>query len=795
MGMPRLNRSPLRQDLGVKALLVIVIALFCSYFIWWFGAAVAEKVDDTQGAWQSYTERATALREEFNQIERSLGFGGFIHDFKNWVLRRDAKLIPIISTDLQRFGAAIERYRNLTQLYPEEEKALRLLEGVLANYRKNFYLSLKPENQILDPVALDALVRVDDVAAIQGLNTLLEMQNTRAKVHGSSMQKLLLASVELVNLRYVLLPLIFAAALFILFFLRRIQGDSVRIKQSSAYIDTVLELSPQPLLIINDSGVIVRANRQAETLFKQPKANLEGMLVEEFMPEQYRRAHVGHRLRYLKDESLRAEASLRREMIIEAPGGRQITVETALSYTELHGERQVIATFYDLTERKAVEHAMEQARTMAESASALKSNFLANMSHEIRTPMNAILGMTHLVLKTDLSAKQKNYVEKSSDAAKSLLRLLDDIVDFSKIEAGKIALEEKPFNLLESLRSVLSVVQFSAKEKEIKIVLDVKSVLGLAVEGDSFRLGQVLMNLLTNAIKFTDPGGTVALSIENTAMKPGQANLFFSVKDTGIGMSAEQQAKVFSAFEQAEVSTTRRYGGSRLGLAISRELVHLMGGELTVESEVGLGSVFHFNIALKTAHATQVLTQKLPETVAGNVAQAAEAEDLKGKHFLLVDDVAINQEVAQEILQDLGATCDLASNGEEAVALARESQYDAVLMDCMMPVMDGYEATRQIREFRDAETLPIIAMTANAMEQDWQKAQAVGMNDRILKPINVELMVNILSSAVSKGGSSKDDLSKGGSSGASDSDPSSSGSLTSSRPVSNGGSANGHNLH
>lgn len=391
MGMPRLNRSPLRQDLGVKALLVIVIALLCSYFIWWFGAAVAKKVDDTQGAWQSYTERATALREEFNQIERSLGFGGFIHDFKNWVLRRDAKLIPIISTDLQRFGAAIERYRNLTQLYPEEEKALRLLEGVLANYRKNFYLSLKPENQILDPVALDALVRVDDVAAIQGLNTLLEMQNTRAKVHGSSMQKLLLASVELVDLRYVLLPLIFAAALFILFFLRRIQGDSVRIKQSSAYIDTVLELSPQPLLIINDSGVIVRANRQAETLFKQPKANLEGMLVEEFMPEQYRRAHVGHRLRYLKDESLRAEASLRREMIIEAPGGRQITVETALSYTELHGERQVIATFYDLTERKAVEHAMEQARTMAESASALKSNFLANMSHEIRTPMNAIL--------------------------------------------------------------------------------------------------------------------------------------------------------------------------------------------------------------------------------------------------------------------------------------------------------------------------------------------------------------------------------------------------------------------
>lgn len=399
--------------------------------------------------------------------------------------------------------------------------------------------------------------------------------------------------------------------------------------------------------------------------------------------------------------------------------------------------------------------------------------------------------MTHLVLKTDLSVKQKNYVEKSSDAAKSLLRLLDDIVDFSKIEAGKIVLEEKPFNLLESLRSVLSVVQFSAKEKEIKIVLDVKSVLGLAVEGDAFRLGQVLMNLLTNAIKFTDPGGTVALSIENTAMKPGQANLFFSVKDTGIGMSAEQQAKVFSAFEQAEVSTTRRYGGSGLGLAISRELVHLMGGELTVESEPGLGSVFHFNIALKTAHATQVIAPQLPEAEAGNIAQATKASeatettDLKGKHFLLVDDVAINQEVAQEILHDLGATCDLASNGEEAVALARESQYDAVLMDCMMPVMDGYEATRQIREFRDAETLPIIAMTANAMEQDWQKAQAVGMNDQILKPINVELMVNILSSAVSKGGSS----------GAFASDPSSSGSLTSSRPVANGGSANGHNLH
>lgn len=752
------KRAYFEQGLGVKALFVILIALLSAYFIWWFGAAVAEKVQSTKSAWESYSVRATALRSEFNRIERSLGFGGFIHDFKNWVLRRDPKLIPIISADLQRFGAAIDRYRSLTQLYPEEERALMMLEGVLAAYKSKFYLSLKPENQALDSAVLDVMVRVDDAEAIKALNTLLEMQNKRAEVHGSTMQSFLLATVDIVNLRYALLPVIFIAAFFILFFLKRMQLDAERIKQSSAYIDTVLEISPQPLLIIDDSGVIRRANRQAETLFKQPKRKLEGMLVEEFMPERYRRAHVGHRLRYLEDESLRAEATLRREMIIEAPGHRQISVETSLSYTELDGQRQVIATFYDLTERKAIETTMEQARIIAESASALKSNFLANMSHEIRTPMNAILGMTHLVLKTDLTPKQKNYVQKSSDAAQSLLRLLDDIVDFSKIEAGKIALENKPFNLLESLRSVLSVVQFSAQEKEIAIVLDVKTVVGLAVEGDAFRLGQVLMNLLTNAIKFTDNGGQVTMAIEKTEAQPGQANLFFSVKDTGIGMSAEQQAKVFSAFEQAEVSTTRRYGGSGLGLAISSELVHLMGGELSVESEMGVGSLFHFNIALKVANATQLITQRTDVPIHPNgpaTAGSQVPQDLTGKHFLLVDDVAINQEVAQEILQDLGATCDLASNGEEAVAFARETNYDAVLMDCMMPVMDGYEATRLIREFKDAEQLPIIAMTANAMEQDWQKGQAAGMNNRILKPINVDTMVSILAEAVAGKASSE----------------------------------------
>lgn len=626
-----------------------------------------------------------------------------------------------------------------------------MLEGVLTAYKSKFHLGLEPENQALDSVVLDAMVRVDDAEAIKALNTLLEMQNKRAEVHGNTIQSFLLATVDIVNLRYALLPVIFIAAFLILFFLKRMQGDAERIKQSSAYIDTVLEISPQPLLIIDESGVIIRVNRQAETLFKQSKGKLEGMLVEEFMPERYRRAHVGHRLRYFEDESLRAETMAGREMIIEAPGHRQISVETSLSYTELDGQRQVIATFYDLTERKAIEATMEQARIMAESANALKSNFLANMSHEIRTPMNGILGMMHIVLKTDLTSKQKNYLQKSSDAAQSLLRLLDDIVDFSKIEAGKIALEYKPFNLLESLRSVLNVVQFSAKEKEISIVMDVKAVVGLVVEGDAFRLGQVLMNLLTNAIKFTDNSGKVTMTIEKAEVQADQVNLLFSVKDTGIGMSVEQQAKVFSAFEQAEVSTTRRYGGSGLGLAISRELVHLMGGELGVESELGVGSLFHFNIILKVAHAAQLVAQRsaVPENLNGPaVAGSQVSQDLSGKHFLLVDDVAINQEVAQEILQDLGATCDLASNGEEAVAFARETNYDAVLMDCMMPVMDGYEATRLIREFKDAEQLPIIAMTANAMGQDWQKGQAAGMNNRILKPINVDTMVSILAEAV-----------------------------------------------
>ena len=639
-------------------------------------------------------------------------------------------------------------------------------------------------------------------------------------------------------------------------------------------------------IIYTADGVILRVNlRMGEYLGYQPE-ELIGQPGSSIYhsPENYGEfgATVGPLLALGKDVNVEWEFARK-------DGG---TFVAQVSGRAIHAadHRQVtIWVFEDIAERKAAERAMAEARRVAEEAVKAKSDFLANMSHEIRTSMNAIIGMSHLALQTPLDARQRNYVEKAHRSAVSLLGIINDILDFSKVEAGKMVIEQTGFRLDEVMEHLSNLIGIKTEDKGLELLFNVPPDIPQDLVGDPLRLGQILVNLGNNAVKFTEHG-EVVIGIEKNLGDDLGIELHFWVRDTGIGMTPEQCDKLFQPFSQADSSTTRRYGGTGLGLAISRALVEQMGGRIWVCSEAGKGSEFHFtarfglqntaeaprrlernalqnmrvlvvddnacareitagiaqSLGLQVHTATDgraaleavtraaqqsqpydlvLIDWKMPEmdgietlrhmhdrqlfhvpatimvTAYGREEALDEAErqgvalrsvltkpvmanqlldaigaaidrkgltehrtglmgqdsqnamhQLAGKRLLLVEDNELNQELALELLRHAGVEVELATNGREALnLLAHDARFDCVLMDCQMPVMDGYEATRHIRANAALQDLPVIAMTANAMAGDRERALSIGMNDYIAKPLDVGGMFSTIARWVGRG--------------------------------------------
>ena len=381
---------------------------------------------------------------------------------------------------------------------------------------------------------------------------------------------------------------------------------------------------------------------------------------------------------------------------------------------------------------------LRAANQRAEDATAMKSMFLANMSHEIRTPMNAVIGMAYLALKTPLSEKQRDYVNKIHHAGTSLLGVINDILDFSKIEAGRIDIEAVDFRLEDVIASVTSITAQKAQDKGLEFLVDVADAVPQHLVGDPLRLGQVIANLINNAIKFTEQG-EVYLRAELQDQVGDRATLRFSVKDTGIGMTPEQAARLFQPFSQADASTTRKHGGTGLGLTICRRLVELMGGEIWLESEPGAGSTFLFTVSVGVSAALARSRAGQDRTSLAPLADR-HADRLKGLRILLAEDNEINQQIAVELLEGVGATVEVANDGVEAVrkvlSQPMPSKYDVVLMDLQMPEMDGYQATQKIRSDPRFASFPIVAMTAHATIEERQKCLDAGMNGHVSKPID-----------------------------------------------------------
>jgi PAS domain S-box-containing protein len=533
----------------------------------------------------------------------------------------------------------------------------------------------------------------------------------------------------------------------------RKQAEAAQAASERRLMD-IINFLPDPTFVIDQRGKVIAWNRAIETLTGVPAQEMLGQ--GDFA---YAVPFYGHPQPILIDLVLKPREELENnyvhiqhkdgvlvaETYVPAVRGRSLFL--AATATVLYdAEGQVmgaIESIRDITEQKRMEQEIIAAKEVAEEATRAKSDFLARMSHEIRTPMNAIIGMSHLALQTELTAKQEDYISKILASARNLLGIINDILDFSKIEAGRLELESVNFNLDDVLENTANQVAIYASEKGLEFLFSIAPDVPLALVGDPLRLGQVLLNLASNAIKFTT-AGEVVITAQAISVEDGQTRLRFGVQDTGIGLSAEQAANLFQPFTQADSSTTRKYGGTGLGLTICRRLTEMMGGEIGVESELGKGSTFwftaRFGLQAQPEHAARVAPQ-----------------DLRALRVLVVDDNDTSRQIMRYDLEHFYWEVKTAASGEEAIQLVEQTRllevrpYDLVLMDWKMLGMDGIAAATRIKQLPDLPRLPaIILVTAYGREEVVKQAREAGLDGLLVKPISSSVLFDAVMEAFGK---------------------------------------------
>ena len=525
------------------------------------------------------------------------------------------------------------------------------------------------------------------------------------------------------------------------------------LEQAQEYLETVTTSIVDSLIVINKNGLVRSVNPAGCRMFGYAENEIIGNNIKMLMPDPYRREHDGYIKNY-NDTGQAKIIGIGREVMGRRKSGHVFPARLAVSQGRTRNEEIFIGLIQDISQMKSDQMKLEQqtdtlalqaqelaeALVRAEEATEAKSVFLASMSHEIRTPMNGILGFTGLILDTELTEEQRDFAETVRTSGDALMSVINDILDFSKIEAGKLALEHIDFDLRAVMGEVTDLLALSAEEKGLHFSSSLEPDTLVLLQGDPGRLRQILTNLIGNAIKFTN-SGEVCVLVELESETEGQVCQRFSVTDTGIGIREEVQGNLFQSFSQGDTSMTRQFGGTGLGLAISSQLAEMMGGSIGVDSEEGQGSTFWFTAVFGRPSgpvSAGTTTARHPNSTAEIIGSA---EGTHHARVLIAEDNAVNQKVILRMLDRLGCRAEAVANGQEAVEAIRAIPYDLILMDVLMPVMNGLDATIEIRRNNGPDRQPtIVAMTASAMKGDREKCLAAGMDDYLSKPIDpVEL--------------------------------------------------------